>query len=226
MMKMEKHRTPYIPALRFHWLTPLYDPLLRWMLRESVFKRHLVAQARIDSGHRVLDLGCGTGTLTVLIKRLHPGAEVSGLDGDAKVLEVAEAKAAKAGLKVTFVHGMAFDLPYADNSFDRILSSLLFHHLTRENKVRALREVFRVLRPGGQLHVADWGRPQNGLMRGAFLLVQMLDGFRTTADNVAGMLPDLFREAGFVDAEQRTRYGTVFGTLALYHSKKSEPEFL
>ena len=225
-MKTEKHPAPYIPALGFHWLTPLYDPLLRWTLRESVFKCRLVEQARIEGGHRVLDLGCGTGTLTLLIKRLHPGAEVFGLDGDAKVLQVAEVKAAKAGLEVTFVRGIAFDLPYADNSFERVLSSLLFHHLTRENKVRALREAFRVLRPGGQLHIADWGRPQNGFMRGAFLLVQMLDGFRTTADNVAGMLPHLFGEAGFVDVEQTTRYGTILGTLALYQAKKPELAFL
>ena len=138
----------YIPALRYNCLTALYDPILRWTMRESVFKRRLVEQARIERGHRVLDLGCGTATLTLLLQQKHPGAQVVGLDGDPKVLEIARGKAARAGIPIVLDRGMAFELPYADGCFHRVLSSLLFHHLTQENKLRALREVFRVLRPG------------------------------------------------------------------------------
>lgn len=218
---MVKNRHKYIPALKYEWLTPLYDPLIRWTLRESTFKRQLVKQAGIERGHRVLDLGCGTGTLALLIKSHHPKADVFGLDADPKVLEVARAKAAKGGLNVRFDHGMAFELPYPDMSFDRVISSLLFHHLTRENKERTLKEVFRVLRRGGELHVADWGKAQNRLMRTAFLLVQMLDGFETTADNVSGLLPELFRAAGFEDVREPARYMTIVGTLCLYSARKS-----
>lgn len=225
MTKRDKPLVPYIPALRFHWLTPLYDLVLRWVLRESAFKRRLVEQALIKDGHKVLDVGCGTGTLAILTKRLHPGAEVIGLDGDPQILQVAERKAAKAGANVRFTCGMAFDLPYPENSFDRALSSLLFHHLTRENKVRALNEAFRVLRPGGQLHIADWGRPQNRFLRGAFVLVQTLDGFKTTADSVTGILVDLLQEAGFAGPEETTQYVTVLGTLALYRARKCGSEF-
>ncbi len=67
----------YIPALRYDWLTPLYDPIVGWMMREAAFKCRLVEQARIESGHHVLDLGCGTATLTILVKQAHPDAEVS-----------------------------------------------------------------------------------------------------------------------------------------------------
>jgi len=218
---MVKNRHQYIPALKYDWLTPLYDPLIRGTLRESTFKRHLVKQARLEGDRRVLDLGCGTGTLALLIKSHHPNADVFGLDADPKVLEVARAKAAKAGLSIRLDHGMAFELPYPDVSFDRVISSLLFHHLTRENKERTLREVFRVLRPGGELHVADWGKAQNKLMRVAFLLVQMLDGFATTADNVSGLLPELFRVAGFVKVEESARYMTIVGTLSLYKAQKT-----
>ena len=143
-----------------------------------------------------------------------------GLDGDAKVLEIAKAKVAKSGLGVTLDYGMAFELPYPDDSFDRVLSSLLFHHLTRENKLRTLREVIRVLRPSGELHVADWGKPQNRLMRVAFLSVQMLDGFKTTADNVNGLLPELFSSAGFEVAQELAQYMTISGTLSLYKARK------
>jgi len=112
----------YIPALRFDWLTPLYDPLLRWVMREERFKRILVAQAGLQTGQRALDLGCGTGTLTIMLKRAYPGADVVGLDGDPRVLEIARRKAAEAGVGIAFDLGMAFDLPYLDNSFDRVVS--------------------------------------------------------------------------------------------------------
>ncbi len=187
---------------------------------ESKFKRCLVEQARIESGHRVLDLGCGTGTLALLIKQTQQQAEVVGLDGDPKVLEIAKAKVARSGPEITMDYGMAYELPYPDDSFDRVLSSLLFHHLTRENKVRTLTEVFRVLRPGAQLHVADWGTPGNILMRIAFLSVQMLDGFKTTADNVNGLLPELFSTAGFEVTQESARYMTISGTLSLYRARK------
>ena len=219
--KQYKNHAEYIPALRFHWLTSFYDPLLRWTLRESAFKRHLVKQAGIERGHRVLDLGCGTGTLALLIKSHHSKTDVIGLDADPKVLEIAKAKAARAGLNVRLDHGMAFELPYPDVSFDRVISSLMFHHLTRENKERTLREVFRVLRPGGELHAADWGKAQHWPMRVAFLLVQMLDGFETTADNISGLLPELFRMAGFMEVEESARYMTTVGTLSLYRARKS-----
>jgi len=218
---MVKTRDEYIPALKYDWLTPLYDPLVRSTLRESTFKRRLVKQAGIDRGHRVLDLGCGTGTLTLLIKSHHPKANVFGLDADPRVLEVARAKAAKAGLSIRLDRGMAFELPYSHGSFDRVISSLMFHHLTRENKERTLREVFRVLRPRGELHVADWGKAQNWPMRVAFLLVQILDGFETTADNISGQLPELFRMAGFMEVEESARYMTIVGTLSLYRARKS-----
>ena len=217
---MTKNRDEYIPALKYRLLTSLYDPLLYWVLRESKFKRCLVEQAGIESGHQVLDLGCGTGTLALLIKRTQQEAEVVGLDGDPKVLEIAKAKVARSGQEITMDYGMAFDLPYPDDSFDRVLSSLLFHHLTRENKVRTLTEVFRVLRPGGQLHLADWGKPSNISMRIAFLSVQMLDGFETTADNVNGLLPELLSSAGFEEAQESAQYMTISGTLSLYRARK------
>lgn len=82
----------YIPALRYDWLTPFYDPLLQFMFREKTFKRQLIRQADLRPGQRVLDLGCGTATLTILIKQMHPDAEVVGLDGDEKALAMARGK--------------------------------------------------------------------------------------------------------------------------------------
>ncbi|MFQ5663053.1 MAG: class I SAM-dependent methyltransferase [Terriglobia bacterium] len=217
---MGRPRGDYIPALKYPWLTSAYDPLLRWILREAAFKRRLVEQARIEPGQRVLDLGCGTATLTLLIKSPQPEATVVGLDADPRALALAGVKAARAGLDITLDQGMADELVYVDHCFDRVLSSLLFHHLTLEKKMQALREAFRVLRPGGELHVADWGRPQNALLRVAFLLVQILDGFETTAESVRGLLPELINQAGFEGVAEAARYTTPFGTLCLYRGRR------
>jgi len=217
---VQRTEAPYVPALGFAALTRLYDPVLRATLREDVFKRALVAQAAATSGSRVLDLGAGTGTLTMLLQRAAPGATVVGVDGDPDILALARRKASAAELVLRFDHGMADALPYDDGSFDRVVSSLLFHHLTPAVKRRALAEAHRVLAPGGELHVADWGRPQNALMRVLFVGIQLLDGFATTAENVDGMLPDLFREAGFHDVRETRAFATVFGTIALYRGRR------
>ncbi|GAB4577379.1 MAG: hypothetical protein Fur0022_01100 [Anaerolineales bacterium] len=217
---MNTDRTNYIPALRYEWLTGFYDTVMDKLMRETTFKQALVRQARVKKGHRVLDLGCGTATLTLLIKMAHADAEVTGLDGDPKALGIARDKVAKSGLNITFDEGMAFNLPYTDNSFDRVFSGLLFHHLTREDKERTLKEVYRVLRPGGELHVADWGKPANAFMRAAFYLVQLLDGFKTTTDNVNGLLPEFFSKAGLQCVQETARYSTMFGTMALYQARK------
>jgi ubiquinone/menaquinone biosynthesis C-methylase UbiE len=83
----------------------------------------------------VLDLGCGTATLTILIKQLQPGAEVVGLDGDSKILTIAEAKVAQADVDLTLDQGLANNMPYRDQSFDRVVSSLVIHHLSETQKV-------------------------------------------------------------------------------------------
>lgn len=218
---MDAHERRYVPALGFAWLTGLYDPVLRVTLREDEFKTALVRQAALAPGERVLDLGAGTGTLTLLLKRAEPRAEVVGVDGDPEVLARARAKAAEAGVAIAFDEGMAYALPYPEASFDRVVTSLVLHHLARDDKRRALREAWRVLRPGGELHVADWGKAQNVLMRALFLGVQLLDGFASTADNVAGKLPAMFEECGFVDVQETARYATLYGTLTLWRARRS-----
>lgn len=210
----------YIPPLRFARLTSLYDPLVAWTARESTFKKRLVKEAGIQPGHSVLDLGCGTATLTILIKRRHRQAMVAGLDGDEWVLAIARRKVEKTSLDISLDFGLATDLPYPDESFDRVLSSLLFHHLTRDQKRQALAEALRVLRPGGELHIADWGQARNLIDRGSFLSVQLLDGFETTTDNVKGRLPKMIAEAGFGDVAEYVRYRTMYGVIALYRAAK------
>jgi ubiquinone/menaquinone biosynthesis C-methylase UbiE len=213
-------KTRYVPALGFNVLTPLYDPLVALTTREETFKRLLIAQAGVRAGQRVLDLACGTGTLAVWLKQAAPGAVVVGIDGDATMLERARRKAAQAGADIRFDLGLSHRLTYADASFERVVSSLFFHHLRPDEKRATLREAYRVLVPGGELHVADWGKPANLVLRAMFYAVQMLDGFENTRDNVQGRLGRFFEEAGFKEVSMPAQLHTPLGTIALYRAGK------
>lgn len=212
--------TKYIPALGVGWLTPVYDAVVALTTRERRFRNLLIDQVAPPSGIELLDLGCGTGSLAIGIKRRHPTTRITGVDGDPKVLQLAARKTAREGVEVHFDRALANALPYPDASFDRVVSSLFFHHLSWRAKQEAAAEALRVLRPGGELHVVDWGRPNNGLMRLLFLVVQFVDGFESTSDNVAGRLVELFASVGFEGAVRTATLNTPLGTLSVYRAAR------
>ena len=211
----------YIPALGYRWLTRAYDPVVRWATRENTFKTALLDAAALAPGERALDLGCGTGTLAIRAALRAPASNVTGVDGDPDVLALARAKAARSGATIQFDHGRVDGLPYGPDSFDLVVSSLVFHHLSTDCKRRTLSEVSRVLRPGGRFVLADWDAPQNLVMRAAFLAVQLLDGFATTHDNFRGAIPRLIDESGLQGTETIDRFSTPVGTLAIWRCLKA-----
>ena len=210
-------RSRYIPALSFRWLTPVYDAVLRWGMREEVFKRQLIQRADIHAGQHILDLGCGTGTLTVMLKLSAPEAEITGLDGDAEVLSIAKSKAAQGGVNIQWQYGMAYKLPYADRSFDTVVSSLVIHHLVRADKARTFREVHRILRPGGAFHIVDFGHPFSALTR---LEAATLRNLEEAADNFDGRIVGMLKEAGFETVSEDERMNTIFGPIWFYQAVK------
>jgi ubiquinone/menaquinone biosynthesis C-methylase UbiE len=216
----ESTESKFVPALGFHCLTPCYDAIIRITGRERTVKQALVEQAHLEPGQQVLDLGSGTGTLAIWIKRHQPLAAVTGVDGDPKILAIALRKAHKANIPVQFAQALSYHLPYPPAQFDRVLSSMLFHHLSWPDKVRTAQEIFRVLKPGAELHIADWGRAANLCMRGLFLTVQLLDGFENTRDHVQDKLMPLFAQNGFIDVSQRQTVNTIYGTISLYSATK------
>ena len=203
----------YIPALRFDRLTRFYDPLVAATTREQTFKQRVLDRARLRDGEAMLDLACGTGTLALAALERTPGAVVTGLDGDPAILERARAKAAGAGAAIAFDHGLSTDLPYDDASFDAVVSTLFFHHISTEAKGVTAAEIRRVLRPGGRFVLGDWGKPQDPLMRLSFLLVRGFDGFEPTAANYAGRIPAILRSAGFAAVAVTDRLRTPLGTI-------------
>lgn len=212
---MDAQRTRYIPALRFHWLTPLYDPLLRWGMREEVMKRYLVEQMALRPGMQVLDLGCGTGTLAIMIRASHAYVEVVGIDGDPAVLEIAQEKATRAGVSIRLDSGLATNLPYPDDSFDRVVSSLVIHHLAMPDKQRAFLEARRVLHPLGEFHILDFGKPHNLYTR---LAAAVIRHFEETAAQLAGQMPALLARNGFANVEENRRFTTIFGPIVSWRA--------
>ncbi|HKC50587.1 MAG TPA: class I SAM-dependent methyltransferase [Myxococcota bacterium] len=204
----------FVPAAGSDWLLPFYDPFTRLLGTESALER-LVDQAQLSAGQRVLDLGCGTGALCLLAKRRRPDLEIVGLDPDAKALARARRKAERGALALRFEQGFGDALPFPEASFDRVLSSFMFHHLETAQKPAVLREVLRVLRPGGALHLVDFGGVGHGL--GAFLarLVHREESLRANTDDA---LTTLMRAAGFAEAAETQQRGSRFGQLIYYRA--------
>ena len=207
----------YIPALRYHWLTPFYDPLVHHFMPKDVLRERLVLEADIQPGMRVLDLGCGTGTLAILIKRSHVFAHVYGLDADPQVLAIARTKADQAQVEITFQEGLAYQLPFPGAWFDRVITSLVFHHLTTQQKQQALNEVFRVIKPGGRFTLLDIGVPYGPY---AWLVSQVVRRTEQAEANVRGLLPGMIQQAGLSQYKVVEHFATIFGSLSLLSAGK------
>jgi len=210
----------YLPAARFDFLTPVFDVFVKGTTRERTFKRKLLEQAALGADIDVLDLGSGSGTLAIWAKQEHPGIRIRGLDGDPAIIEQAKRKAVRAGVEVEFDEGLSYDLPYDDAGFDRVLSSLFFHHLVLRDKQRTIAEVARVLRPGGELHVADWGQPHSLREKAGAVAIRKFDGDEPTRDSLAGRLPELFEAGGLTDARERERVSAPLGVVSLYSASR------
>ena len=150
----------------------------------------------------------------------HPQARFDGVDIDDKILSIAKEKLSGANLSIHIQHYDGKKLPYSDGQFHHVMSSLVFHHLTLRQKYAALEEIHRVLKPSGQIHIADFGRPANFFQRIGFYSVQCLDGFETTNDSVRDLLPRAMSESGFLQVEEKKHFKTLVGTVRLLKGVK------
>ena len=207
---MTHHETHYVPAAGHDVFLRFYDPIIRLLMRERTLREKFLEQADIGRNHHVLDLGCGTGTMAILIRQRRPESTVVGVDGDPKVLDIARRKAAKTSLSIQFDESLADRLPYSDGSFDRVLCSFVLHHLTYDGKIGALREARRVLKPGGSFHLADFGPPVG---RYAALVARLVARGEQLRENPEGRLSQLMATAGFQEIREWGCLNTTFGTV-------------
>ena len=216
---MSERPEHYKPAAGHDWLLPLYDPLTRLLDRGGAARRKFLEAAQIGASDRVLDVGCGTGTFVVLLKAERPGATVVGLDGDPKALAIARRKASQGGLDIRFDENLAYEMPYAEGSFDRAVSSLVFHHMTTDHKLGSLAEVYRVLAPGGLFLLMDFGPPLTGWNR---FIGRFSHHGLSMQDNVEGELPGMLAKVGFLDVEVVDSRPSAVGSMWTYRAHKAE----
>jgi ubiquinone/menaquinone biosynthesis C-methylase UbiE len=213
-MKHAESQKHYLPAFGWHFLLPLYDPFTK-LFGADKLRAALVEQAELRAGHRVLDVGCGTGSLLALCKRRHPDVDVTGLDPDPRGLARARRKAARAGVAMRFDQGYADALPYADGSFDRVLSSLMFHHLEPPDKAKALAEIARVLQPGGRFELADFVGPHDV---GHSALRRWLHNHPRFENNAEDHVLTLMFDAGLSQPRIVSRSQLLVGSVAFYQA--------
>lgn len=190
---MSNDNRKYLPAAGRDVFLPFYD-LIAKLLGADHARQVLLQHANLKPNQQILDIGCGTGTFAVMAKQLHSSIDVVGLDPDPKALARASEKAAKARVAVQFDRGFADALEYPSETFDSVFSSFMFHHLESSSREKTLREVARVLRPGGRFFLLDFvaADSDHGLMH-------LFHRSERLHDNSEDRILDLMQRAGFTE---------------------------
>lgn len=206
--------TRYIPALRFRWLTRVYDPLMERWTASTQMRQAVLEALDLGPGLRLLELGCGPGRLAIEIKRRQPDAAIDALDADPAIIEIARRNAAAAGVDIAFQETDITRLPEL-GTYDRVYSTLVFHHLSMPGKQAALAGVRRSLSREGHAVVADFGRPRDRLQWLLFSIVGWADGIENTRPHRNGRFDHVLREA-FGSVRSTAVLRTIFGTVEVF----------
>lgn len=199
-------------------IKPKTSPLHTLPLAEPATIEHtlsvvLTAQLSLKPGHEILDLGCGTAKLAIFIKERYPLANVTGLDSDPYLLEIALNKARSRHVHVKLDIGRLDCLPYRDNSFDVVVANRL-HGLPHRTQVSVLLESMRVLKPHGELYIGSSERGVSALIRhlGAML--------RLPSAEVTAEMGQLIEKANISGKVEILRLKTLFSETTLYRVVK------
>lgn len=209
----------YTPAAGYHWLTPFYDAGLATLTREHRWRSALLTQMKPSADDVIVDVGCGTGSLLLLLGKAAPTARLIGIDPDPAMLARTRTRLAAGGLSAELHQGFAHetaDLLKGQQS-TKVVSSLVFHQVPIAKKTTGLAAMYAALGPGGEIHIADYGLQRTRIMRALFrTLIQNLDGRVNTEPNARGVLPDLMRATGFRNVEETLVVPTLSGSISLY----------
>jgi ubiquinone/menaquinone biosynthesis C-methylase UbiE len=161
----------------------------------SRFRRKQIELSGIRTGEKVLDVGCGTGSLAILAKiAMGESGEAAGIDVAADMISTARRKAERAGLNIDFRVASVDNLPYPDESFDVVTSTMMFHHLPVHVKEKGLKEIHRVLKAQGRFFLCDFLTPHPLTAPLAFLMFIWMSPARY---QLFGKLPALIGQHGF-----------------------------
>jgi len=210
----------FIPALGYDWLTAYYDLAIKLTMPEKRFRNRLMDEVNPNSNEKILEFGFGTGQNLVIGKLRNSNTKFYGLDIDPKVKRMVESRLKSKNLNIPLKLYDGGKFPFKSNNFDKVFSSLVFHHLDTKVKKHCLKEINRVLKPGGLLIIGDWGKPKSKFRRILFYIVQLLDGFKTTQANVEGKLPVFMTECGFQNVNEIDYINTKIGTYCYYKGMK------
>lgn len=212
----------FTPALGYASLTPLYDVAVRLLTRERAWREKLLEQVSPRDGEAILDIGCGTGSLAVLIKQRAPGARVVGLDPDQGVLGAAASKGSQAGVDIEWRRGFASDAAVFAGEFDKAVSTLVFHQVPLEEKSAGIKAMLAAVRPEGEIHIADYCRQPDWLMRQLFKIIQVLDGRSNTQPNLEGAVELVLARLGGSPVAPEEIVRTPTGAISLFRLRKGD----
>ena len=218
---MNETARPHTPPLGHKALTPLYDLAIALLTRERKWRRAFIEDIGPKPNDKIIDIGSGTGSLAVAIHTVSPQTAYLGIDPDEDAVRRAKAKNERKKSNAKFEVGyFSSDAHFAKPAPDKIISSLVLHQVPLLEKQRILEEIYQALKPGGFVHIADYGQ-QKGLMRFLFrATVQALDGVEDTQPNADGIVPQLLNDAGFADVVEVERIPTPTGTISIYRTYK------
>lgn len=208
-------KVPYVPALGFHLLTALYDPLIRSWSAATRMRASIIDELALEPGMRILELGAGPGRLAIQIKQAHPDVTIDAVDIDTRMIASAKRNAATAGVDVEFREA-DMTAPTERAGYDRVYSTMTFHHLMPDAKQRALDVARDALAPGGNFVVADFGRPRGAVQWALFSWIQQpLDGFQNTRPHRDGHFERALRDT-FGDVRSAAVWRTIAGTVEAF----------
>lgn len=183
----------YLPPISWPILTPCYDFLCTMAGFGSGFKAKVLNSIQLAAGTVVADIGCGTGVFLKIAKQKYPNVNFIGIDPDKQALSIAERRMERSNLSVELRESFAESLPLADQSTDVCFSTLAFHHMPDSIKKAAIQEIYRVLKNGGKIVIADFGQTESRLLR-KILFFEKPEYFE---GNLKGLIPEYLKENSF-----------------------------
>ncbi|MDO8642440.1 MAG: methyltransferase domain-containing protein [Candidatus Woesearchaeota archaeon] len=185
----------FLPAARFNALAERYDFICEWVGFDTTYRQNIIDALHLPNKKmRVLDVGCGTGTLAVELKKEKANVEVHGVDPDEKILALARKKIAKNKMEVHLNKAYAQKLPFPDRHFDAAYSSLVWHHIPDHAKQDCFDEIFRVLKKGGVFVLSDFGKPKHWWLPSYSHFARFFEEGKANYD---GLMPTMMETAGF-----------------------------